>query len=258
MKKELVIALAAFFYMALSAITGVYAVEDGNKIITVSKDKVDVSGDGKKDTVIITGIPYVEDGDYLKEIYMEISASNGKTYRVELDGGLRPKIDFVDLNHDGVADMYIGVDTGGSGGITKYYLYSLKDFNLTNLTVPDPLVMNSQFLNGYKARITIQDTGKSYMFDLRDRADEYERSGLYQNGRLSEPTELMVDAYSTLKPVLVKGEQYGLIGSQAISGAIHADTIAIVESTWFYENGKWVLMGMKIKETNPRKTKGTK
>lgn len=248
MKKEMMLALAAFFFMTLS-ITGVYAGENNNnKWITISKEYSDVTGDGKDDLIEIKGNPYEEGEQFLKEIKLHISASNGKEYKAELDGGYNPYVQFVDLNHDAVKDIYVSVETGGSGGITNDYLYTLKDFQLTDLTVPDPLVINGQFHNGYKASITIQETGKSVTFDLRNRGSEYEKSGLFINGMLSEPTELMVDTYSVLKPVLLDGKFHGLVGNQAISGAYHTDWIANVESTWVYENGKWTVKDTKVME----------
>lgn len=255
MKKEIVFALAAFFFITLSAMTAAYAGEIASKFITVAKYKEDVTGDGKKDQIVLKGLPYEEGTEFLKEIYMEITASNKKSSKVELDSGFNPRAVFVDLNHDGLKDIFVTVDTGGSGGITNHYLYTAKDFNLTDLTVPEPLVINSQFLDGYKATLTIQDTGESYTFDLSNRAEDYERTGLYQKGKLSEPTELMVDPYSTLKPVLVGGKQFGLQGTQLVSGAYHADGIAIIESVWLYENGKWALKKTRVMETNPQKRK---
>lgn len=251
MKKELLFAFAAFFFMSLSAITGVYAGEEEEKIITISKEKVDVSGDMKEDTVYIKGIYYEEGAAFLKEVFLEIAASDGKTYKAELAGGYKPQIQFEDLNRDAIEDMYISIPTGGSGGLSNFYLFSLKDFKLSDLTVPTPLIINSQFENGYKASVSIQDTSQSYSFDLRDRGKEYERLGLYVNGKLSEPTELMVNPYSTLKITPVEGEK-GLLGVQRISGGYHADTIAFVESFWLYEKGKWVLKNTKVMKMNPR------
>jgi hypothetical protein len=67
----------------------------------------------------------------------------------------------------------------------------------------------------------------------------------------------MVDPFSTLKPVIVKteDESYGLKGVQQISGAYHADGIAFVESTWYYENGKWNLMNTKVIEREQKQKK---
>ncbi|AIE59949.1 hypothetical protein [Bacillus methanolicus] len=246
MKKELLFTFAAFFFISLSAITGAYAVGQSNKSITVLQNKVDVTGDGKKDKVSIIGIPFEEGANFLKEIFLKIDASNGKKYKVKLEGGYEPHIKYEDLNHDKVKDLFISISTGGSGGLSNYYLYTLKDFHLTNLTVPEPLVMTTQFEENYKASLVIDETGQKYNFDLKDRKADYDRLGLYENGRLNEPTELMVLPYGTFKPVIVKDNQYGLVGVQRVSGAYHADGIAFVESTWFYENGKWNLLHAKV------------
>ncbi|KAF0817462.1 hypothetical protein KIS4809_3726 [Bacillus sp. ZZV12-4809] len=252
MKKELLFAFAAFFFMSLSAITGVYAGEQDQKTVTLSKDKVDVTGDQKADTVYLKGVYYEEGASFLKEISLKVKASDGKTYKAELEGGYEPQIQFEDLNHDSINDMYISIPTGGSGGLSNFYLFTLKEFKLIDLSVPDPLVINSQFENGYKATISIQDTKQSYTFDLRDRGEEYERLGLYVNGKLSEPTELMVNPYSTLKIIPIEGKK-GLMGVQRISGAYNADTIAFAESFWLYEDGKWVLKDTKVMNMNSRK-----
>ncbi len=258
MKKEIAIATGAFFFMTLTAMTYAYAVEDKNKFVVISDNMVDVTGDDRIDKVLIKGIPYEEGTQFLKEIILEIHASNGKTYKEELEEGYEPTVQFVDLNHDQIKDMFISINTGGSGGISNHNLYTLKDFSLTNLGVPEPLMINGQFLNGYKAAITIQDTNQSYTFDLRNRADDYERLGLFQNGKLSEPTELMVDPYSTLKPIKLSSKKLGLLGIQAISGAYHADRIALVESIWEYDAGKWNLKKTRVFESKPPKQKRRK
>ena len=152
------------------------------------------------------------------------------------------------MNHDGIDDLLISIPTGGSGGISNYFLYTFKDFKLTKIAVPEPLFITSQFLNDYKATMTIDQTGETFTFDLQSRKKDYNRLGLYTKGILNEPRELMVDPYSTLKPILLKekGDTYGLKGIQQVSGAYHADGIAFVESTWYYEKGKWNLLKAKV------------
>lgn len=248
MRKELLFAFAAFFFMSLSAMTGVYAFEEGQGLEVISKHQKDVTGDGQPDTIYIKGAPFEPGAVFLKDILLEIHASNGEVYKMDLEGGYEPSIKFRDLNHDTILDMFVAVQTGGSGGLSNYSLYTLKDFKLTNLTVPAPLVIQSEFLNGYKANLTIQNTNESYQFDLRSRAKEYERLGLYHNGKLNEAAELMVLPYGTLKPVQVDGLKLGLKGSQKISGAYNADSIAYVESTWVYDLSGWKLLDTKVME----------
>jgi hypothetical protein len=252
MKKELLLTFAAFFCMSLTALTGVYAGESHDKTVTISEAKVDITGDKKKDTVYIKGVPYEEGAQFLKQIYLKIKASNGKTYKIKLEGGYDPAAAYRDLNHDGVKDIFISIPTGGSGGLSNFHLYTLKDFIVTNLTVPDPLAISSQFEEGYKASIKIQETGQSYSFDLSDRKEDYERLGLYQDGKLNEPTELMVLPFGILKPIKIDGNGFGLAGSQRVNGAYNADGIAEVESTWFYENGRWNLTNTTVRSYNSK------
>lgn len=253
MKKEAFYAFIAIFFMSMSVITAASAVQNQEKTMMISKDIRDVTGDGKKDILYVMGTPFEEGSMFLKKVWMKVETFDGQTFTIPLEGGYDPKVKYKDLNHDGVSDIFIAIATGGSGGLSNYYLYTLKDNQLTNLTIPPTLTLNGQFQDQYKAVLKIENTGQSYTFDLRSRAKDYERLGLYQNGKLNEPTELMILPYSTLEPVLVRGKQYGLKGIQRFSGAYNADTIGFVESTWFYENGEWKLVKTAVKTTEKPK-----
>lgn len=253
MKKELGLVLIALFFLNTFTFTAVYAFDNNNeKQLVLTEEKEDISGDGKDETIVLTGIPYEEGAAFLKEIQLQITGSNGKTYAIKLESGYEPAVTFVDLDHDGVEDLLISIPSGGSGGITNYSLFTFKDFQLKEIAAPDPLTITSQFLDHYQASITIDNTGQSYNFDLKDRKKDYDRLGIYHKGKLNEPRELMVDPYSTLKPIIVKDNSYGLKAIQQVSGAYHADGIAFIESTWYYENGKWNLLDTKVIERNQK------
>jgi hypothetical protein len=255
MKKEFGLALMAFLFLSLNAISGVYALEEKGGMLTLLQQERDISGDGKNDIVTITGVPYEEGISYLKEIYLNVTVSDGKTYKIDLKSGFDPTIDFTDLNHDGILDLFISIPTGGSGGLSNYFLYTLANDQLIDIGIPDSLTITSQFQDGYKATMTIENTDETYTFDLKSRKKDYNRLGLYYKGKLNEPTELMVDPYSLLKPIKLKNDQYGLKGIQQISGAYHADGIAFVESKWFYENGKWNIVNTKVLESGKTQKK---
>ncbi|MET3698978.1 hypothetical protein SAMN05877753_110212 [Bacillus oleivorans] len=245
MNKHLVILGFAFFLLSLPVLAN--TITDMNRANGVENKIVkeyqeDITGNGKKDKIVIKGVPYDETSLYLKEITLQVETDQSQTFSVQLEGGYDPFADFQDMNHDGVMDVFTSVATGGSGGIYNYYLYSFKDNQQFNLTVPKPLMIQAQFLDNYKATVTIPETKQSYTIDLKERKKEYDRLGLYINGKLNEPTELMVDPYSFMKPQEFGDKGYGLKAIQAISGAYHADRIGQVESDWYYKDGKWNLM----------------
>ncbi|MGX6443331.1 hypothetical protein ACWM35_08950 [Neobacillus sp. K501] len=252
MKKELIMAATAFFLMSVT-ITGVYAMEERANTVTISKAETDITGDGIMETISLKGVPYDEDEHYLKEIYIEVNASNDNRVTIPLESGTKAALKIADLNQDGVKDIFANVLLEDGGENTLNYLYSLKDFIHQELTVPDPLEISSGFDNGYKAKLTINQTGKTYEFDLKDRKKYYKKLGLYYKGKINEPTELTVNSFHSLKPVLLDNGETGLRGIQKITGITNADTIAFVESSWSYKDGKWSLVNTKVRTEKEKK-----
>ncbi|MDQ0154523.1 hypothetical protein [Robertmurraya andreesenii] len=255
MRKEFIILVAAFFIMSLTAFSAVYALEEEKKPVLITEKTADITGDGEEESIYLKGIEYQEDSLHFKTIFLEVREKNGRTHNMEFDGGFEPAICLKDFNDDGVKDVLVTINTGGSGGILNHHLYSLKDSKVTDLMTPEPLVISGQFLDKYKAKITIENNHKSHKFDLKERAKDYELNGLYHNGKLNEPTELIMGGFDRLKPIKIKGKKWGLRGNQTISGAAHADVIGRVESTWILKNGVWVLLSTKVFEANMKQQK---
>lgn len=248
MKKEAGLVFVAYFLISLSAFTVAYAIERDPKVITIAKMEDDITGDHQNESIVLKGEPYDDDDSYLKKIFIEITASNGKNYTISLDSGSKASIKLIDLNQDGLNDLFASVLTGGSGGITQHYLHTLKDFADKDLTVPEPIEMDAKYLNGYKAKIKLKNTGQTYLFDIKDRKKYYKKLGLYYKGRLNEPTELTVNPYSSLEPIPLGKSKMGLKGVQRVTGLANADTIALVESVWVCEKGHWKLIRTAVKK----------
>lgn len=227
-------------------ITDVKAHGENGKMVTISKQAEDITGDGKKEKIFITGARDHMKKALNKKNVITISASNHKSYKIALANGRKPSLQLVDLNHDGVKDVFASVTDAVSGKNRYFYVYTLRDFVLTDLTLPDPLVLDSGFLNGYKAKIKIKNTGKVYLFDLKERKKYYEKLGIFYKGKLNEPTELMVHSNSNLKPVMLEGDEMGLKVTQKIEGAAYSDTVGFVESSWYYSNSKWNLVDVVV------------
>lgn len=211
----------------------------------INTEHMDITGDKKPDTIIISGEKYEKDSPFYREIFLDVELSNGTNYHLPLEAGYNPIIDYVDLNNDGVLDVFITIDSGGSGGIQYYNGFSFKNGKLKDLGAPPPVDIYGQFLNNYKAEIMINQ--KTEIIDLTKRKKEYDDLGIYLHSKLSEPTELMVDEYSKMKISKNNRNKTILIGSQLVSGAYHADGIAIVESTWIWKHNKWNLIRTEIK-----------
>ncbi|WP_071459741.1 hypothetical protein [Bacillus massilinigeriensis] len=247
MKKSLLFVFLPFLLLTFFCMTGVNAISALEEPKLLFKKQGDVTGDKKKDTILLKGIPHEKDSAYLKAVLLETITSQGKKITVKLPGGYEPTLSLKDMDHDGVKDLFVSIPTGGSGGLANYFLYTLKDGSAKNITIPETLQISSQFEDNYKASIKIDQTGKKFTVDLSSRKKEYERLGIYQDGKLNEPTELIVQPFGLLKPVKLQNGRYGFKGLQQISGAYRADVIATAVSLWEYKNGEWVLSKSYLK-----------
>ncbi|GIN84137.1 hypothetical protein J6TS2_05230 [Heyndrickxia sporothermodurans] len=252
MKKEYLFAVIAFFFISLSTVAISYAGESVTKLDEkiIHEYSKDVTGDKKPDKIVLKGIQIDASSMYMKKIWAEIMTADNKKYKIDYAPGYEPKIEFVDLNHDGVVDLFESSETGGSGGVNNYSLVTLKNGKAIKIPLPPSLKIQGHFENNYQAIITIGEINFKKNFDLTNRKKDYIRLGLYQkDGTLNEPTEIMIDPVALYKVVVIKEKNgLGLKAYRQVSGAYHADVLGTVISEWYYENGLWKLINAKWKE----------
>lgn len=251
-KKELMLAFGAFFFMSLHALAGSVVseqeimeaepVEKDLKPLLIQQKSIDVTGDKKKDQVDLYGTPFEEKSPFFTNVEATITIPESASQKIQYEDGYEPKIVFEDLNHDGVKDLFYFSATGGSGGFYNYQLDTLKGGEVTNIPLPESPIIEGQFLDGYKASIKIPGL-EEIIVDLSSRSEDYNRLGLYQDGKLNEPTELMVNPTSFYQIVKIKGYRgKGLKGYQSVNGAYQADNIGTVETKYYYDKGKWIVI----------------
>ncbi|KUP06769.1 hypothetical protein Q75_07390 [Bacillus coahuilensis p1.1.43] len=246
--------------MSLLAVTGALANESTQQDneedvyesgLVIQEWNKDITGDNHPDSIKLKGVLFPDSSLFYQTVWADIKSYNGEEFRIVYESGYSPTLTFEDLNHDGIVDLFYSSATGGSGGLYHYDLHTLANQKLKNLQVPPPVKVEARFENDYKALIILEDSEKSYTIDLSSRKKDYERIGLYNDGKLVEPTKLMVKPYGLLEPSNVNGKKgLGLHGIQGVSGAYNADGIGSTESYWYYEDHKWKLIDAQF-STNP-------
>ncbi|RRN71307.1 hypothetical protein EI200_11365 [Peribacillus simplex] len=221
---------------------------DGTYIST----KRDVTGDKKIDIIQVQGLPYEEGSKFLKKIELSVE-SNRSTISVPLEAGYNPDLKVTDLNNDGIKDVLVTVLMEGKDRLISSYAFTFKDGKVKELEVPPSVPVMAQFLDGYKAEIIIEGQ-KPVVIDVISRKQTYEALGIYRNGKLNEPTELLVDPYSSLDLKTVLGKGKGLIGIQHVKGSDESDPILEIKSVWNYNNG-WQLVKAQVKPVKAKNNK---
>ncbi|MBS4200385.1 hypothetical protein KHA93_12155 [Bacillus sp. FJAT-49732] len=232
--------------LTFSYISPVFAAK---KLKTILEYRHDVTGDGIPEKITVYGIPLKDNKDYYQEVWAEVEGKGIRKIKINCEGGFEPKLEFADLNHDGVDDILYSSAKGGSGGLYNFTLHTVKGGTLSEIPLPEPLPIESSFQNNFKAVMTIPGIQNPIQLDLSDRKADYIRLGLYQNnGMLNEPAELIIDPIAFFKIVKIKGkEEYGIKSYRQVSGAYHADGIGTVEVLFYYKNGQWITVDVQWK-----------
>ncbi|MNI09219.1 hypothetical protein D3C73_622740 [compost metagenome] len=215
----------------------------------ITKSEVDVTGDGRKDQVSLIGTKLDPSSPYYSKLSIVVSGEGQQQIVIPIEGGYNPQLQFVDFTGDKLPEIYLSTETGGSGGYTNVYIYSLKNNIPVALPIPAPLHITAQFKPNYIVNMTIEETGKTFPINIKDKKDEYDKAGVYNKGKVVKPITVTVNTYSELKPVDIdQNGVYELQGVQRITGLYNADTLANAYSLWKWQQDGWKLVTADIKK----------
>lgn len=207
----------------------------------VSQAVGDVNGDKVPDVVYLTAVPSSSSSPYVQNITLNIrDGATQRVYRIDLDpnanSGYHPTVFLGDFTKDGVQDILVRIDSGGSGAFTFDYVFSfvnnqarkLFDFNEYN----EQNVYSIQYMDDYKVKVESPATSKTYIIDISQRDQEYLSQIYHDDGTLKKPTEGMFTGVSGFYPVdLEQDGVYEIQAYQRISGLYNADSLGYIINT---------------------------
>lgn len=156
-----------------------------------------------------------------------------------------------DFTGDSVDDILIGINSGGSGGIMYYYIYSfirntarlLLDFNVYN----DQYNYGVTYKDNYKVEVMSKKNNEKYIIDISNRQADYLNEIYDQNKKLKSPINGFVNPLSGLYPVdFSSNKVYELLAYQQIAGRYDADSLGYVLNTLKYSDNKFVLNDQNV------------
>ncbi|MFJ8065722.1 hypothetical protein ACIQYS_13910 [Psychrobacillus sp. NPDC096426] len=207
----------------------------------------DVTGDGVRDTVYLTG-EKTEGSPFWKNITLVIL--NGKTNVYESiplkeNMGYNPTIFLGDFTGNHVDDIQIVIDTGGSGGTVYSYVFAFLDGKMKLIFDTDAFNEHSKYEvnyeNHYRVTITSSNPKKEYTLDLTYKREDYLSEIYNVDGTLKEPIEGWVDPISGLYPIdYARDGTYELLSYQEIAGRYHADALGYVQNEWKWNGREFV------------------
>jgi hypothetical protein len=219
----------------------------------VSFAKGDVTGDRVPDNVYLTGTK-TPDSPFIQNITLVIQdGRTGRTRSVQLseNAGYNPTLFLGDFTGNGVDDILIRIDSGGSGAFTYDYVYSfvnnnpqlLFDFNVYN----DQFQYDVIYQDNYKVKVVSKINNRTYLIDISLREPEYLNEIYNPNGKLKSPIMGFVNPLSGLYPVdFDSNGVYELMAYQKIAGRYNADALGYVLNTLRWKNNSFVLQDQYV------------
>ncbi|SFL98463.1 Repeat domain-containing protein [Paenibacillus sp. 1_12] len=208
--------------------------------IVLDMKQGDVNGDGVPDLVYLIGNkPDGPTGIFADQITLAIQdGSTQKISRVHLqnNSGYNAQLFLGDVNKDRVADIWISIETGGSGGYGIFYIYSFRNNDLNELFNVQQYNEQHQFKVNYedlyKVGVGSPQLDVLFTLDISYRGYDYLSQYYNEQGKLKQPVEGEVLSMGALYPIVtdLKSMSYDLLAFQRIIGTSNADTLGYVEN----------------------------
>lgn len=221
------------------------------KVVTFAQG--DVTGDRVFDNVYLTG-NMTPDSPFIQNITLFVQdGRSSQLTRVSLpeNAGYNPTLFLGDFTGNGVDDIFISINTGGSGGIMYHYIYSFVN-NVPRLLF-DSNVYNEQYQyqvtyqDDYKVEVISKINHQTYIIDISLRDNEYLNEIYDGNGKLKQPITGFVNPLSGLYPVDFDANQtYELLAYQKIAGRYNADSLGYILNTLGWLDNKFTLQNQYV------------
>lgn len=221
---------------------------DRQEVNVFSYASGDVNGDGVADNVFLTGY-MTPDSPFVQNITLVIQdGRTGQFYEIALkeNACYDPALFLGDFTGDGVLDIMVSINSGGSGAFMYHYIYS--DLNNQPRLLFDFEDYNREykytvsFVDGYAVEVVSIYNKKSYLIDISDKGREYLDEIYNSDGTLKAPVNGFVNPLSTLMPV---DPDYDgvleLMAWQKIAGRYNADSLGYVQNILKWDGQRFKL-----------------
>jgi hypothetical protein len=212
--------------------------------------EADVSGDGILDKVYLYGSKTGEsDSSYVDNISVVIEdgySGNTSIITPDFNAGYKPRLFLGDFTADGVEDIKLSMDSGGSGGYGYFYIYTFINntpkeiFNFDRYNTIYQYKVD--YIDLYRVAVYNINHDKLFILDLINKGNEYISQYYDEFGMLRKPIQGEVLAIGALVPFIQNEEinTYELLALQRIIGPINSDTLGYIENVLSWDGEEFV------------------
>jgi hypothetical protein len=213
----------------------------------------DVNGDRIPDNIYLVGVKSPSSPFIQNITLLVLDGRTGRVVSVPLNenAGYNPRLFLGDFTGDGINDILISIDSGGSGAIMYHYIYSFTNnipqlifnFNSYNAEYNYDVI----YKDNYKVEVTSKANNIKYIIDISLKGENYLKEIYDENGKLKKPISGFVNPLSGLYPVdFGSNGVYELLAYQKIAGRYNADSLGYILNTLKWKENRFVLDNQNV------------
>lgn len=225
---------------------------NGHSVYIMDCAEGDVNGDRIPDSVCTVGNRPGDLGSPFVENIM-LLIQDGKTHKytsipLKENAGYNPTVFLGDFTKDGVDDIFVSVDSGGSGGFSYDYVYSFVN-NIPKLlfdseAYSDELKYEVNYRDNYKVEVICDTLKKKYIIDISDKGAEYLSEIYNPDGTLKTQIDTPmlgeVIPLGNVYPVDYQRDGiYDLNFIQRVVGKYNADTLGLIQTELHWDGAEF-------------------
>jgi len=216
--------------------------EASTEPIVINAYEEDITGDGYRETITLKGLPITKDSSFFQDIWAEIAGVN-QSWTISYGGGYHPQLDFVHLTHDQTYNLLFS-SKSSDNQYPNYQLHLFKGDKMVALELPQLNYTSGKFEDDFQVSVTISPDGQAKTVTIDPKP--YIEADIYtSDGSLSESVSLQVSQPTLKKHYVSKQQGYGLKSTQTFREPIKEKKIGTLETLWYFENGKWIIVQNK-------------
>src|SRR5699024_7827207 len=213
----------------------------------------DITGDGHKENISLYGTFLSNESEYFRDIWATITFPDQTVEKISYQGGYQPALTFVDMNQNGRYDILFTSTTNQENDTQHSRLHSIKrNKKPSEVELPAQDHINGKFQSKFKIELSISPIDEPKIINIKNQANQYIETGIYDHdGNLLKNISIHSQPIVKYEPVFLSTHKgYGLKSYRQINGMNKADKIGTIETLWYYEGSRWVILDSEWMENS--------
>lgn len=237
--------IVLFFIIFSAYIEPIHSNGSENHLIRSFEE--DITGDGLHEKIDLNGELLSEESNYYRNIWLSITSPFANEWKIPLKSGYEPNIQFIDLNHDHINDIFFVSKHSELDDAFQYNLYSLANGKIEKIPLPKQQFIQGQYKPDFKIGLKLSPYSKETTIDISRYKNDYINSNIYDiNGNLLKKISPSIKPLVHLEPALIsESKGYGLKSVHYLMKENDQSNLGKIETLWYYKNNNWIILQSK-------------